>query len=96
MVLTLFHILVDLGKQVFLCFLSGLVIIAIIVYATLVQVQVLFLMSFTEKSCVKLVLVNWKISMWLFSLLTERLSLQLVLLEMWKFYAVRLNILLIF
>jgi hypothetical protein len=44
-VLTLFHILVDLGKQVFLCFLSGLVIIAIMVYATLVQVQVLFLMS---------------------------------------------------
>jgi hypothetical protein len=44
----------------------------------------------------KLVLVNWKISMWLFSLLTERLSFQLVLLEMWKFYAVRLNILLIF
>jgi hypothetical protein len=31
-----------------------------------------------------------------FSLLIEKLSLQLVLLEMWKFYVVRLNILLIF
>jgi hypothetical protein len=34
--------------------------------------------------------------MWLFSSLIEKLSLQLVLLEMWKFYVVRLNILLIF
>jgi hypothetical protein len=63
MLLTLFHILVDLGKQVFMCFLSGLVIIDIMVYAILVQVQVLFLMRFTEKSCMKLVLVNWKILM---------------------------------
>jgi hypothetical protein len=39
-------------------FLSGLVIIAIMAYATLVQVQVLFLMSFIKKSCMKLVLVN--------------------------------------
>jgi hypothetical protein len=64
--------------------------------STLVQVRVLFLMSFIEKSCMKLVLVNLKILMWLFSSLTEKLSLQLVLSEMWKFYAVRLNILLIF
>jgi hypothetical protein len=34
--------------------------------------------------------------MWLLSLLTEKLFLQLVLLGMWKFYAVRLNTLLIF
>jgi hypothetical protein len=38
--------------------LLGLLIIAIMVYATLVQVQVLFLSSFIEKSCMKLVLVN--------------------------------------
>jgi hypothetical protein len=50
----------------------------------------------TEKSCMKLVLVNLKILMWLFSSLIEKLSLQLVLLDMWRFYAVRLNILLIF
>jgi hypothetical protein len=39
----------------------------------------------------KLVLVNWKILMWLFSSLTEKQSLQFVLLEMWKFYAVLLE-----
>jgi hypothetical protein len=44
----------------------------------------------------KIGLVNWKILMWLFSSLTEKLSLQLELLGTWKFYAVRLNILLIF
>jgi hypothetical protein len=44
----------------------------------------------------EMALVNLKKLMWLFSLLIEKLSLQLVLLEMWKFYAVRLNTLLIF
>ncbi|KAK1661297.1 hypothetical protein QYE76_049456 [Lolium multiflorum] len=36
--------------------------------------------------CTKLVLVNLKILMWLFGWLIEKLSLQLVLFEMWKFY----------
>jgi hypothetical protein len=45
-------------------------------------VRVLFLMRFTERSCMKLVLVNLKKLMWLFSLLIEKLSLRLVLLEM--------------
>ena len=42
MLLTLFHILIGVGKQVFLLFLSGLEIIAIMVYVILVLVQVLF------------------------------------------------------
>ena len=66
MLLILFHILVSLGKPVFLCSLLGLMIIVIMVYAILVQVLVPFLMSFTGKSCMKLVLVNLKILMWLF------------------------------
>ena len=66
------------------------------VYVILVQVRVLFLMIFTKKLCMKLVLVNLKKLMWLFSSLIEKPSFQLVLLEMWKFYVVRLNILLIF
>src|SRR5215203_5666098 len=66
------------------------------VYVILVQVLVLFLMSFTRRLCTKLILVNLKILMWLFSWLIEKLSLQLVLFEMWKFYVVRLNILLTF
>ena len=44
----------------------------------------------------KLNLVSWKILMLLFSLLIEKLSVQLALLEMLKFYVVRLNTLLIF
>jgi hypothetical protein len=44
----------------------------------------------------EIALVNWRKSMWLFILLTERLSCQLVWLEIWKFYVVRLNTLLIF
>ena len=43
----------------------------------------------------KLNLVSWKILMLLFSLLIEKLSVQLALLEMLKFYVVELNILLI-
>src|SRR5215218_5267721 len=96
MLLILFRILISLRKPVFLCSLFELVIIAIMVYATLVQVLVPFLMSSTRKSCMKLVLVNLKILMWLFGWLIEKLSLPLVLFEMWKFYAVRLNILLTF
>src|SRR5215203_6854633 len=96
MLLILFHILIILSKLVFLCYLLELVIIAIMVYVILVQVLVLFLMSFTRRLCTKLILVNLKILMWLFSWLIEKLFLQLVLFEMWKFYAVRLNILLTF
>ena len=49
-----------------------------------------------KKLCMKLVLVSWKILMWVFSLLTEKLFIQLVLSEMLKFFVVRLNIPLIF
>src|SRR5215204_4028321 len=96
MLLILFHILISLRKLVFLCYLLELEIIVIMVYVILVQALVLFLMSFTRRLCTKLVLVNLKILMWLFGWLIERLSLQLVLFEMWKFYVVRLNILLTF
>src|SRR6266480_3299748 len=95
MLLTLFHILINLKELAFLCFLLELVITAIMVYVILVQVQVLFLTNFIKKLCMKLALVNLKILMLLFSWLIEKPYFQLELLEMWKFYAVRLNILLI-
>ncbi|KAK1697384.1 hypothetical protein QYE76_014081 [Lolium multiflorum] len=91
MLLILFHILINLNKLVFLCYLLELVIIAIMVYVILVQVLVLFLMSFTRRLCTKLILVNLKILMWLFSWLIEKLFLQLVLFEMWKFYVQHLE-----
>src|SRR5215208_5846366 len=91
MLLILFHILINPNKLVFLCYPLELVIIAIMVYVILVQVLVLFLMNFTRRLCTKLVLVNLKILMWLFTWLIEKLFLQLVLFEMWKFYVVRLK-----
>src|SRR3954471_16426375 len=66
--LVLSLILVRLEKLVFLCFLLKLVIIAIMVYVILVLVLVLFLMSFTGKLCMKLVLVSLRTLMWLFTL----------------------------
>src|SRR4051794_25940738 len=56
-------------------------IISSMVYVILVQVLVLFLMSFRKKLCMKLLLVNFKILMFLFSLPIERPSFQLVLSE---------------
>ncbi|KAK1614580.1 hypothetical protein QYE76_020097 [Lolium multiflorum] len=91
MLLILFHILINPNKLVFLCYLLELVIIAIMVYVILVQVLVLFLMNFTRRLCTKLVLVNLKILMWLFIWLIEKLFLQLVLFEMWKFYVQHLE-----
>src|SRR4051812_18381741 len=62
---------VRLEKLVFLCFLLKLVIIDTMVYVILVLVLVPFLMSFIGKLCMKLVLVNLRTLMSLFTLLIE-------------------------
>src|SRR3954462_7836265 len=70
-------ILEKLEKLVSLCFLLELVIIVIMVYVIFVLGLVLFLMSFTWKLCMKLVLVSFRTLMWLFTLPIERQSVQI-------------------
>ena len=60
------------------------------VFVILVLPLVLSLMLSIWKSDRKLNPVSWKILMWLFSLLIEKLSVQLALLEMLKFYVAEL------
>src|SRR3954465_499966 len=77
--LIFFLILRKLEKLVSLCFLLKLVVIATMVYVILVLVLVLFLMSFTGKLCMRLVLVSLRTLMWLFTLITRKPFALLVL-----------------